>query len=71
MLDLIIRGGTIVDGKGAAPVPIRGLSEVTMELPWTPGLKWVRADVRTKDGKLQLIGNPVYLERRDPKGRRP
>ena len=53
-----------------APVPIRGLSEVTMELPWTPGLKWVRADVRGADGKLQLIGNPVYLEGRDPKGRR-
>jgi hypothetical protein len=44
-----------------APVPIRGLSEVTMELPWTPGLKWVRADVRGADGKLILIGNPVYL----------
>jgi len=60
-------------GKPVArtPVPVRGLAEVTMELPQTPGLKWVRADVRGSDGKLQLIGNPIYLEGRNPEGRRP
>ena len=44
------------------PVPIRGLSEVTADLRRTPGLKWIRADVRAADGKLILIGNPVYLQ---------
>jgi hypothetical protein len=44
------------------PVPIRGLSEVTADLRRTPGLKWIRADVRAADGKLLLIGNPVYLQ---------
>lgn len=60
-------------GKPVArtPVPVRGLAEVTMELPQTPGLKWVRADVRGSDGKLKLIGNPIYLEGRNPEGRRP
>jgi len=43
------------------PVPIRGLAEATIELQRTPGLKWIRADVRAADGKLILIGNPVYL----------
>ncbi|MCA3711928.1 MAG: CehA/McbA family metallohydrolase, partial [Phenylobacterium sp.] len=44
------------------PVPIRGLAEVTAELRPEPGLKWVRADVRGPDGRLLLIGNPVYLK---------
>jgi hypothetical protein len=44
------------------PAPIRGLPEVTAELRPAPGLKWVRADVRSPDGRLLLIGNPVYLQ---------
>jgi hypothetical protein len=43
-------------------IPIRGLPEVAAELRTTPGLKWVRADVRGPDGRLLLIGNPVYLQ---------
>lgn len=44
------------------PVPVLGRTEVTAELRPAPGLKWVRADVRGPDGRLLLIGNPVYLQ---------
>lgn len=44
------------------PVPVLGRTEVTAELRPAPGLKWVRADVRGHDGRLLLIGNPVYLQ---------
>ena len=52
------------DGKppNRTQVPVRGLPEVTAELRSTPRLKWVRADVRGPDGRLLLIGNPVYLQ---------
>ena len=53
-------------GDGKPPnrmqIPIRGLPEVAAELRTTPRLKWVRADVRGPDGRLLLIGNPVYLQ---------
>lgn len=52
------------DGKppSRTQVPVRGLPEVTAELRSTPRLKWVRADVRGPDGRLLLIGSPVYLQ---------
>ena len=53
-------------GNGKPPnrmqIPVRGRPEVAAELRTTPGLKWVRADVRGPDGRLLLIGNPVYLQ---------
>ena len=51
-------------GKPVArtPVPVLGRPEVTAELRPGPGLKWVRADVRGPDGRLLLVGSPVYLQ---------
>src|SRR5262249_39181063 len=38
-------------------------SDATLKLSWTSDGKkhWLRTEVKTPDGKLQLLGNPIYI----------
>lgn len=59
-------GRLVLAGNGAAPVGEPDLyvtsSDHTFDLELTSaGQGWVRVDVRSPDGKLVLIGNPIYL----------
>ena len=55
----------LVDGHDdgtLAPIPVNGAHE-TLHAQWTSDGKrhWIRAEVRGKEGKLLLLGNPVYI----------
>jgi hypothetical protein len=61
-------GGTlhwIEDGQDIAPSAVAALSSAdsTQSLPWTGDGRrhWFRAQVAGPDGKLWLIGNPIYV----------
>ncbi|WP_343616835.1 CehA/McbA family metallohydrolase [Novosphingobium sp.] len=61
MIDLIIDGDhNSVPGGGV----LTGDNE-TLRIPLAPmqQARWLRVDVRDKDGKRLLIGNPVYIDR--------
>jgi hypothetical protein len=55
----------LLDGQSDASLPAKALSEndAKLEFSWmSDGKKhWLRAEIRTPDGKLQLLSNPVYL----------
>jgi hypothetical protein len=55
----------IEDGQDVTPSGGAAISTVdaTQTLPWTSdGLRhWFRAQVAAPDGKLWLIGNPIYV----------
>jgi hypothetical protein len=56
----------VYGGKGNPPkrlsVPIDGRGEITADLRRTPGIRWIRADVRSAEQRLLLVGNPVHLQ---------
>ncbi len=57
--------GFLLDGRtdpNLPPIAIRQ-SDTTLGLSWkSDGKKhWLRAEVKTADGKLQLLGNPIYI----------
>lgn len=59
-------GRAVLAGHGAVPVGEADLaitsSDHTIDLELTSaGRGWLRVDVRSADGKLVLIGNPIYL----------
>jgi hypothetical protein len=61
-------GGTlhwIEDGQDVAPSAVAAISNAdsTQSLPWTSDghRHWFRAQVAGPDGKLWLIGNPIYV----------
>jgi len=61
-------GGTlhwIEDGQDVAPAAVATIStaDSTQTLPWTSDGRrhWFRAQVAGPDGKLWLIGNPIYV----------
>ncbi len=59
-------GGTlhwIEDGQDAAPAAAISAADSTQTLPWTSDGRrhWFRAQVAGSDGKLWLIGNPIYV----------
>jgi hypothetical protein len=55
----------LLDGHADAALPTIAVhqNDATFELSWkSDGKKhWLRAEVRTAEGKLQLLGNPVYI----------
>ncbi len=55
----------LVDGRTDPNLPPISISQndATLELSWkSDGKKhWLRAEVKTTDGKLQLLGNPIYI----------
>jgi hypothetical protein len=60
----IITGGRIIH-----PAPDDGAigsddSSLSIVIPRDHVERWVRADVRSPDGRRILIGNPVYVENR-------
>lgn len=62
-----VREGTIqllVDGKGdpALRHSVSGDSAITFDWTADDVRHWIRADVRDADGRLVLIGNPIYVE---------
>lgn len=57
----------VIDGNPAAGLPKDGLipnDDATLEftVPVSRKFHWVRADVRDRDGRRILLGNPVYIE---------
>jgi len=59
-------GGTlhwVEDGQDVAPVAAITTADATQTLPWTSDGRrhWFRAQVAGPDGKLWLIGNPIYV----------
>ncbi|MEG3125835.1 CehA/McbA family metallohydrolase [Sphingomonas sp. GB1N7] len=62
-----VAGGTvdlIVDGK-IVPLPHAAIlgtdRQIAFALPDARKVRWLRADVRTADGRLWLVGNPIYI----------
>lgn len=60
----------VIDGKIADVIgqPDISAAAQTFEFTWTGDGKrhWLRANVRGADGKLVLIGNPIYVNRATP-----
>jgi hypothetical protein len=54
----------LVDGKELPTLPAHTVGDGTDEkASWTSDGQrhWLRAEVRTADGTLQLLGNPVFI----------
>jgi hypothetical protein len=52
----------LLDGKPLANASTAGAS-VTAHIPGDGKPHWLRAEARASDGRLLLLGNPVYLNR--------
>jgi hypothetical protein len=57
--------GFVLDGHEDSAFPAMSIThgDETLRLSWTSDGKthWLRAEVRTADGALQLLGNPIYI----------
>jgi hypothetical protein len=55
----------LVDGREGSPIPAMPIasSDQTLTASWrSDGRRhWIRADVVSDSGKLQVLGNPVYV----------
>jgi hypothetical protein len=65
-----VDGGSVevvIDGKVASVIDQSKITAAaqTFSFPWTSDGQrhWLRANVRGVDGKLVLIGNPIYVNR--------
>jgi hypothetical protein len=55
----------LLDGRSDSALTPQnvGQSDENLRLSWTSDGKkhWLRSEIRTSDGKLQLLGNPIYI----------